>query len=180
MAWVTFALSLLHICVGFILPLGALTVLCSQWLWKTKAANSLLLPLWWSPQHLPGGARCSSGKDRIRISTFSPWSQTISCCPEVWISDPCGQSCGGGGSCCCQWRDEKQPGDSDCSCHNNHFIAKCLSALVIGPNKVITLLSSLLGLQPVSLVPRGHTCPWGSHTSTQISTGTAGSPAHLL
>lgn len=59
MAWVTFALSLLHICVGFILPLRALRVLCSQWLWKTKAANSLLLPLWWSPQQLPGGARCS-------------------------------------------------------------------------------------------------------------------------
>lgn len=110
-------------------------------------------------------------------------SQTISFCTEVWISDPCGQSCGGEGNRCCQRGDDKQLGGSNCLFHSSRLLAKCLSvALVIGPNKPIPPSSSLLRHLPFCPAPKRHTCSWVSPTDAQTSTGspvtgTPGSPS---
>lgn len=104
----------------------------------------------------------------------------------MWISDPCGQSCGGGADRCSQRGDDKQLGGSDCLFHNSHLLSKCLSvALVIGPNKPIPPSSSLLWHLPFRPVPKRPTCPQVFPTGAQTSmgspvTGTAGSASPSL
>lgn len=91
MAWVTFALSLLHICVGFILPLRALPQFC-----VANGYGRLRLP---TPCSCPSDgvhSSCQEEPDALAEragfapALLSPWSQTISSCPEVWTSDAWG------------------------------------------------------------------------------------------
>lgn len=97
MAWVTFTLSLLHICVGFILPLRALTQVClangyGRWGLLTASASDEVYGL--SQQ----GTDAFVKRAGWATAHIVGWNQTTSSCSEVLTSDPCGQSCGGGGN----------------------------------------------------------------------------------
>lgn len=97
MAWVTFTLFLLHICVGFILPLRALTQVClangyGRWGLLTASASDEVYGL--SQQ----GTDAFVKRAGWATAHIVGWSQTTSFCSEVLTSDPCGQSCGGGGN----------------------------------------------------------------------------------
>lgn len=97
MAWVTFTLSLLHIRVGFILPLRALTQVClangyGRWGLLTASASDEVYGL--SQQ----GTDAFVKRAGWATAHIVGWNQTTSFCSEVLTSDPCGQSCGGGGN----------------------------------------------------------------------------------
>lgn len=97
MAWVTFTLSLLHIRVGFILPLRALTQVClangyGRWGLLTASASDEVYGL--SQQ----GTDAFVKRAGWATAHIVGWNQTTSSCSEVLTSDPCSQSCGGGGN----------------------------------------------------------------------------------
>lgn len=64
---------------------------------EDKAANSLFLPLWWSLQPLPAGARCFSEKNRfstglcLPASEAKPSTSALRCESVIPVASPVGE-----------------------------------------------------------------------------------------